>query len=60
MRPARGVGERRDRRGQRERPAGPVVAGGMVSVDSGYGAFGQMPGNFVMAFGTGGPRGTGS
>ena len=30
---------------------GPVVAGGMVFVDSGYGAFGGRPGNVLLAFG---------
>ena len=29
---------------------GPVVAGGFVYVNSGYGAFGQMPGNVLLAF----------
>ncbi len=32
---------------------GPVVAGGMVYVNSGYGTFGQMPGNVLLAFGIG-------
>jgi polyvinyl alcohol dehydrogenase (cytochrome) len=30
---------------------GPVVAGGMVYVNSGYGAFGSRTGNVLMAFG---------
>jgi len=30
---------------------GPVVAGGLVFVNSGYGQFGQMPGNVLLAFG---------
>ena len=30
---------------------GPTVAGGMVFVSSGYGLFGQMPGNVLLAFG---------
>lgn len=30
---------------------GPVVAGGMLFVNSGYGTFGQMPGNLLLAFG---------
>ena len=30
---------------------GPVVAGGMVFVNSGYGAFGGRPGNVLLAFG---------
>jgi polyvinyl alcohol dehydrogenase (cytochrome) len=29
----------------------PVVAGGLVFVNSGYGMFGQMPGNLLLAFG---------
>lgn len=29
----------------------PVIAGGMVFVNSGYGMFGQMPGNMLLAFG---------
>jgi polyvinyl alcohol dehydrogenase (cytochrome) len=29
---------------------GPVIANGMVYVNSGYGAFGQMPGNVLLAF----------
>lgn len=33
---------------------GPVVAGGMLFVNSGYGPFGQMPGNLLLAFGVGG------
>ncbi len=32
---------------------GPVVAGGLVFVNSGYGQFGQMPGNVLLAFGAG-------
>jgi polyvinyl alcohol dehydrogenase (cytochrome) len=31
--------------------AGPVVAGGMVFVNSGYPRFGGMPGNVLLAFG---------
>jgi len=31
--------------------AGPVVAGGMVLVGSGYGALGGRPGNMLLAFG---------
>ena len=31
--------------------AGPVVVGGMVYVNSGYGQFGSMPGNALIAFG---------
>ncbi len=34
---------------------GPVVARGMLFVNSGYGMFGQMPGNLLLAFGVGGP-----
>jgi polyvinyl alcohol dehydrogenase (cytochrome) len=30
---------------------GPVVAGGMLYVPSGYGAFGGRPGNALLAFG---------
>ncbi|MEE8117051.1 MAG: PQQ-binding-like beta-propeller repeat protein, partial [Gemmatimonadales bacterium] len=30
---------------------GPVIAGGLVFVNSGYGIFGQMPGNLLLAFG---------
>ncbi len=30
---------------------GPVVAGGMLFVNSGYGTFNQMPGNLLLAFG---------
>jgi polyvinyl alcohol dehydrogenase (cytochrome) len=29
---------------------GPVVAGGLLLVNSGYGSFGQMPGNLLLAF----------
>ncbi len=29
---------------------GPVIAGGIVFVNSGYGSFGQMPGNVLLAF----------
>ncbi len=36
---------------------GPVVAGGMLFANSGYGAFGQMPGNLLLAFGVGRSRG---
>ncbi len=32
---------------------GPVVAGGLLFVNSGYGQFGQMPGNVLLAFGAG-------
>ncbi len=32
---------------------GPVVAGGMLFTNSGYGAFGQMRGNLLLAFGVG-------
>ena len=39
---------------------GPVVAGGMLFVNSGYGTFGQMPGNLLLAFGVGDPAGTGN
>jgi polyvinyl alcohol dehydrogenase (cytochrome) len=31
--------------------SGPVVAGGMLFVNSGYGALGGMPGNVLLAFG---------
>ncbi|MEE2898964.1 MAG: hypothetical protein VX815_10915 [Gemmatimonadota bacterium] len=34
--------------------SGPVVATGMVIINSGYGAFGQMPGNRLLAFSPGG------
>jgi hypothetical protein len=34
---------------------GPVIAGGLLFVNSGYGTFGQMPGNLLQAFGVG-PR----
>ena len=30
---------------------GPVVAGGMLYVNSGYGSFGGRPGNVLLAFG---------
>ncbi len=30
--------------------AGPVIAGGMVYVNSGYGQWGGMPGNVLLAF----------
>jgi polyvinyl alcohol dehydrogenase (cytochrome) len=33
--------------------AGPVVAGGMVFVNSGYPRFGGTPGNVLLAFGVG-------
>lgn len=33
---------------------GPVVAGGLLLVNSGYGTFGQMPGNLLLAFEAGG------
>ena len=36
---------------------GPVVARGMLFVNSGYGSFGQMPGNLLLAFGVGGKGG---
>lgn len=29
---------------------GPVVVGGMLYVNSGYGIFGEMPGNVLLAF----------
>ena len=29
---------------------GPVIAGGMLYVDSGYGAMGGLPGNVLLAF----------
>ena len=29
---------------------GPVVADGMVFINSGYGLFGQMPGNVLLAY----------
>jgi polyvinyl alcohol dehydrogenase (cytochrome) len=38
--------------------AGPVVAGGMVFVSSGYGAFGGRPGNVLLAFAVPAPAGT--
>ncbi len=31
----------------------PVIADGMLFVNSGYGMFGQMPGNVLLAFGVG-------
>jgi polyvinyl alcohol dehydrogenase (cytochrome) len=34
---------------------GPVVAGGMVYINSGYGGFGGRPGNVLLAFGLGSP-----
>ena len=37
---------------------GPVVAGGMLFVNSGYGMFGQMPGNLLLAFGVGDSAGS--
>ena len=40
----------RARGGSMNGPA-PVVAGGMVYVNSGYGAFGLRPGNVLLAFG---------
>ena len=30
---------------------GPVIANGLVFVNSGYGQFGQMPGNLLLVFG---------
>ncbi len=39
---------------------GPVIAGGMLFVNSGYGMFGQMPGNLLLAFGVGDSGGTGN
>ena len=39
------------RRARRCIGPGPVVAGGMVYVNSGYGAFGGRPGNVLLAFG---------
>ena len=30
---------------------GPVIAGGMLFTNSGYGSFGQMPGNLLLVFG---------
>ena len=36
---------------------GPVVANGLVIVNSGYGSFGQMPGNLLLAFSVCGPGG---
>ena len=40
---------------------GPVVAGGMLFVNSGYGTFDQMPGNLLLAFGVrGDPTGSGA
>lgn len=39
---------------------GPVVAGGMLFVNSGYGTFGQMPGNLLLAFAVGDSGGDGS
>ena len=33
---------------------GPVIAGGLVFVNSGYGTFGQMAGNLLLAFGVAG------
>ena len=35
---------------------GPVIAGGMLFVNSGYGMFGQMPGNLLLAFAAGDPH----
>ncbi len=29
---------------------GPVIAGGLLFVNSGYGSFAQMPGNVLLAF----------
>ena len=39
---------------------GPVVAGGVLFVNSGYGTFFQMPGNLLLAFGVGDPAGAGN
>ena len=39
---------------------GPVVAGGMLFVNSGYATFFQMPGNLLLAFGVGDAGGTGN
>ena len=39
---------------------GPVVAGGMLFVNSGYATFGQMPGNLLLAFAVGDSAGDGS
>ena len=33
---------------------GPVIAGGLLFVNSGYGTFGQMAGNLLLAFATAG------
>ena len=30
---------------------GPVIANGLIFVNSGYGTFGQMPGNLLLVFG---------
>jgi polyvinyl alcohol dehydrogenase (cytochrome) len=34
---------------------GPTIAGGMLYVNSGYGAFGGRPGNVLLAFGVESP-----
>ena len=39
---------------------GPVVAGGVLFVNSGYATFGQMPGNLLLAFSAGDPAGSGN
>ena len=39
--------------------AAPVVSNGMLFVNSGYGSFGQMPGNVLLAFEVGNSDGTG-
>ena len=43
-------GQRREGKGGSLDGAGPVVAGGMVFVNSGYPRFGGMPGNVLLAF----------
>ena len=50
--PVETVGDVPGRGGAIDGP-GPVVAAGMLFVNSGYGTFGQMPGNLLLAFGVG-------
>ncbi|MDE2796333.1 MAG: PQQ-binding-like beta-propeller repeat protein [Gemmatimonadota bacterium] len=58
-RPVETVGSVPGRGGAIDGP-GPVVAGGMLFVNSGYGTFFQMPGNLLLAFGVGDPAGAGN
>ena len=57
--PVETVGDVPGRGGAIDGP-GPVVAGGMLFVNSGYATFFQMPGNLLLAFGVGDGGGTGN